>query len=441
MEVCRIVNVTRLLGSLAGMACCAGFAAAQPATAPGALPPVADTPATQPAPGSHTPASVEPTAASTADETGWLRVTASSLNVRSRPDTNSTPVTRVNRDAVLYYVGREHGWYAIVPPADVFCVVAREFVHRDSDIRGTVNVKDGTLRVRVGTRLLTLDPMIADRVALLPKGAAVEIVGEQGDWLMIKPPPGVFSYVSEDYVERIGDEQARSLGAGERPTVALRHIAAPPAAGETHTPTTLAAADLTGDWGKRLTDIETAIGAEAEKPPLEQSWDPILARLAPIVQQREEPQIASYAGEWSLRIERRKADQAALREARGAASRDERDRAQHAGELERIDRAREEAARRRIDFDAMGLLRPSFAVPAGEFGLRYKLLDPVTQKVRAYVEIPTNLNLELKNFNGKYVGVIGEKIVTEELGAPFYRVERMVVLGTSQPVAPARESP
>jgi hypothetical protein len=127
----------------------------------------------------------------TAEET-WLRVTAEEVYIRSRADANSLPVARVPRDTLLHAVGRDpYGWYRIQPPAGVFSLVAAEYVDRRGPSAGIVSVRSGTLRVRVGSLVRDVDPLQAEVQTLLERGAAVQIVAEQGPWLRIVPAPGV----------------------------------------------------------------------------------------------------------------------------------------------------------------------------------------------------------------------------------------------------------
>ena len=103
---------------------------------------------------------------------------------------------------------------------------------------------------------------------------------------------------------------------------------------------------------------------------------------------------------------------------------------------------RAERDKARSEFDARGVLRPSFAVPAGPYGLRYKLQDPFTHKVAAYVEFPTELGVDVTTCVGKYVGVCGQEQTITGIGVSILRVTRLTVLNADGPAdAPAREKP
>ena len=74
--------------------------------------------------------------------------------------------------------------------------------------------------------------------------------------------------------------------------------------------------------------------------------------------------------------------------------------------------------------------------------MRYKLQDPFTHKVAAYVEFPTALGLDIPACVGKYVGIRGEKQTIEGVKVSVLRVTRLTVLNPDAPIAPPpREKP
>jgi hypothetical protein len=379
------------------------------------------------------------------EEPYWLRVTGDRVNVRSRADLNSRIVGRVNQDDVLEAVGGEYGWHRIVPPAGVFSLVSASYIQRLGGDRGVVNV-DTTLRVRVGSDLQPRDPMLSEVQTRLENGTEVQIVGElDRDWLKIVPPEGVYVYVSDDYVERISAEAANRLraarpAAGSQPSVA---VASRPGPSSQVAVTTQPAEQpgLTGRWGKRLGWILPVIEKEERKPLVNQSWDGVLSHLRPIAAQREEPEVAKLAAEWTEKIERRVEEQATARTAQEIARQSERDKARHAQALEEL-RREKGLLETGPEFDARGVLRPSFVLPAGPYGMRYKLEEPFTHKVQAYVEFPTELRIDVGACIGKYVGVRGEKQKEEGVSVSVLRVTDLTVLNPDEPKhAPPREKP
>jgi hypothetical protein len=368
-------------------------------------------------------------------------VTAERVEIRSRADVNSVAVTRVERDAVLRAVERDaYGWYRIEPPAGVFSYVSAEHVERGSATEGVVTVRSGSLRVRVGSILRDLDPMQSEVQMLLPRGAAVRIVGEQGEWLKIAPPDGVFVYVHQDAVTPISAdvaERLRGTPASEpRAPASEPRSASAPAATATRP---AEGPDLSGPWGQRLVLVETAIEAEGRRPLYEQNWTEPIARLRPIAEQREEPMVARLAEAWITRIEQRISERDSVRLAEEALRRAERDQALHARESERVAQARQQAASQPA-FVARGLLLQSYAVASGGGKRYYKLIDPLTGKLEAYVELGSDTKVEADRFVNQYVGVRGRRSAHPAFGADLVAPDEIVVIQhEATTTAPARQ--
>jgi hypothetical protein len=356
----------------------------------------------------------------------WLRVTADDVYLRSRADANSLPVVRVARDTLLQASGRDaYGWYRVRPPEGVFSFVAAEFVDRRGPSDGIVSVRSGTLRVRVGSLVRDVDPQQTEVQALLERGATVRILGEQGTWLRIVPPPGVFVYVAERYVQPVADEVATQLQATTPPasqpaSQALAVGRAPPQP------------DLSGTWGQRLVAIEAAIAAEARKTLAEQSWLQAISDLGPVAAQRAEPAVARLAEAWIAKLERRTAELEAVRGADELLGRAAREQVQRERERERLERVRQAATR--PVFAGLGELQRSDALPARTDQRQYKLLDPLTRRIAAYVRVGSGLDAE--KLVGQYVGVRGPRRPDPALGADVIAAEEIVVV---EPGAPATQ--
>ena len=181
-------------------------------------------------------------------------------------------------------------------------------------------------------------------------------------WRKIVPPPGVYSLVSAQYVERTGptrgiikvdntlrirvgsdvqprdpmlsevqtrlkhDDQVEILGEYEggwlkivppegvyvyiaadyveraTPEVArdLHQTKPPTTAPETETASFASdAPDLSGPWGLRMAHLLTAIEEELQESADEQNWNPLLTLLKPVAEQNAEPQVAQLAQSWT----------------------------------------------------------------------------------------------------------------------------------------------
>jgi hypothetical protein len=359
----------------------------------------------------------------------WLRVTGNSVNLRSRPDVNSTPLAQLDRDTFLEGAGMESGWYRVRPPRGVFSLVDGEFIQLKSDDEGEVAIRDGTLRVRAGSLVTDVNPTTAEVQTLLERGARVVVVGRNERWLKIAPPEGVFAYVSVDYVERVDEDQVVRAANGQ-PQVryvadaaaALPGDVATVASGES--PSTLPPALPPGPWATRLSAAEALLDAEAGKPESERKWSVALRELSQIAAQKDEPQAATLAAHYVVEIQRAEpAPPPASAAAPAPASRPK-------------PSARPTAPRPPVEI--RGRLMPGFELELGEFGLRYRLEDLVTRRALGYAEFSPELKLDLTAALGKYVGVSGERQFDLRNEIPVIRATSLTVLSIHpNPAAPA----
>lgn len=142
----------------------------------------------------------------------WLRVTGDQVHLRSRADLNSLPVARLRRDTVLRTLGRDGDWYRVEPPAGVFSLVSSEFITREGPDIGVVNTSSGSLRVRMGSTVFDVDPLLTEVQKLLEPGTRIRILGDHSPgWLRIAPPDGVYFYIASNYAEPIDPDMAAKL--------------------------------------------------------------------------------------------------------------------------------------------------------------------------------------------------------------------------------------
>jgi hypothetical protein len=91
-------------------------------------------------------------------------------------------------------------------------------------------------------------------------------------------------------------------------------------------------------------------------------------------------------------------------------------------------------------FDVEGVLRPSWKIPAGQFGLRYKLCNPTNPNlVRGYAEFPFDLGVSPTQYIGKYVGVIGDRYMDVDHEVSIYRAKKLTVLTPDRAVHRPRD--
>ncbi len=123
-------------------------------------------------------------------------INSNSVYVHSGPSENDYPTMRLDRGTHVTIVGiRNSDWLKIVPPDGSFCYVAKAYTEKRGD--GTVGRTTNALNVHIGSDLNTLKVKLGRR---LEAGTDVEIIGEQDEYFKIKPPEGVYLYVSAQFV-------------------------------------------------------------------------------------------------------------------------------------------------------------------------------------------------------------------------------------------------
>lgn len=323
----------------------------------------------------------------------WLRVTGERVNIRSRADVNSRIVGHVNADDLVEALSGEYGWFRIVPPDGVHSLVASEFIDRVGGASGVVNV-DTSLRVRVGSDVQQRDPELSEVQTRLQPGDEVEILGQLNEqWLKITPPTGVHVYIWGDFTERVSEEETARIAANKpsaKPTATAREPAQP---ATEDVVTTQPVADKTTDAPSQTTPVVTAAPPDREVAQAAPASQPATVRIVtPPPQPAPAAQIKKVAPEPQ--------------------------------KVETIPRR---------PFDARGVLRPSYAIEPGEYGLRYTLSDAVTHKRQAYIEIPPELGFRAPKSIGKYVGVHGLWIEDQIAGAKVLRATHVAVLRINHP--------
>lgn len=397
---------------------------AAPQTRPVATPP-ASAPATT-APAATSAPAVE--SAGQKSPAGLLKVSGQRVNVRAKPDTSSLVVTKVDTGSMLQATGKQYGWYQILPPPGVFAYVSARFVTRQADGSGVVAIESGNLRVRAGSTVFpTEDPeKNNDIVALLPVGATVRIIDQQGDWLKIAPPEGVRYYIDGRYVKPVGEDLPDT--GGVTPAVAADQPAASQAASQ----------PATSDWMKRLEALEAAIGVEAGKDAGQQNWELIRQQLSQIARQTEDAEAARLA----------KADLADVYQRTGTTGEESKSPpivsesppsgAPASGDGAGLPPATPSSTL----FVAVGQLEPAFALPNGPYGLRYKLIDPYSRSVNMYVEFPAEAEINATSHVGHYVGVRGDRRYLREQGVTIVTAYELTNITKEQATTkPARKSP
>ena len=321
-------------------------------------------------------------------------VTGTDVYVRSRPDTNYYPTTKVSAPQRVTVVAERFGWLAIEPVAGSFSYIAREFVDRAADgSRGIVNADH--VYVRAGSEV---HPQKRSSVQMqLSRGAEVEIIGEADGFYRIAPPRGARLWISGQYVKRATGE----VPAPVPPTQPAPPTTRPPVTQPVRVPTTQVVPEPSRKYAEMLEAIEKDLEAEDAKPLAMQRFDDIRQRLEPIAAQTDEPVPQQIAKLRLEQIDERLAMRASLEAARRLA--------------EDLEDTRKRIQRERLglqqpplttgeEYDAVGELRASAAFRSF-MPSRYRLVDPGSGRTVAYVEIPAGGAVDPQQLMGHYLGI------------------------------------
>ncbi|MFO0840275.1 MAG: SH3 domain-containing protein [Phycisphaerae bacterium] len=411
-----------------------------------------------PTPMVHTPApqlASAPAGVAPSEAPYWVRITTDKVNIRTRPDTNSLPVARVDKGAMLRATGTEYGWHRVLAPQGVYCLVSAEFVQMQSESLGLIKTATGNLRVRAGSLLQPIDPLRTEVLTLIAPGTPVRVMGREGEWVKIAPPDGVHYYVFGEYVERVDSGTAERLSAtsgqpvsATPPKLAI-HTASPATAPATSA-TTRPSSDIPGF--QPLTPVSEPLVVTNPPTTRPSTWEAIpMSPVSPPPSEPALPPVAapqpSATGEAPPAIAPPVAEtsQPATTARPSPPAPEQQPPRQpwppHIEPPVREEREPVPSDPDRTGFDARGVLLPSFAVDVGDYGLRYKLQDPLTRKISAYVEFPRELNFDAHKAIGRYCGVRGDRYRVAGVGVDIIRVTQVTVVSAPapQPRLPARD--
>src|SRR5690349_5643380 len=129
----------------------------------------------------------------------FMGETIGSVFVRSGPNENYYPTTKLEKGQRVKVVGIKYQWLKIEPPEGSFSYVGKAFVDRHGDGKsGRVN---NPANVRAGSSLNQMKTTIQTK---LDPGADVKILGEEDEYYKIEPPTGAYVFINQQYVRPAG---------------------------------------------------------------------------------------------------------------------------------------------------------------------------------------------------------------------------------------------
>lgn len=408
------------------------------------------TPATRPAAPAALPSLMPTTAPATAPAAAGAFVgivTADRVNVRPGPGAQYYALGSLAKNETVQVMGAQESWYKILPPKGIYCLIAKEFVETGPD-NETGTVKRDYIRVRAGS---TINPNRSDAVlTIVRSGTKVTILGSADvggtKFYKIAPPEKAYVYVSAQYVRKAPEGTvytppvaAGRGGATSRPaSTEVAVEVSPPPGTETRPPTTATvvnvepttqrvvvapqpAKEFPAGVFQKHSELAKKTSNELEKP-LEQrnaaglldEWQALAktADLPPSVKRSAQLHIEALERNVAMQ---KLAREVAAEDASATAARKARDE-ELAAAMKRL-----EDAARTGPYLAEGVLETSPTVKG-----KYALVDPITRRVKAYVDPAAEV--DLSKLLGQYIGVRGTWISAKDAGIKVIRVNNATMM-------------
>lgn len=133
-------------------------------------------------------------------------VTASVLNVRSGPTTNSSVVTKVNKGTVISILSKSGNWYKTkVNGKEGWVSGAYVTINKTSTNSGSIDVNTNAKKAKTTANSLNMRNGAGTSYSIirkLPKGTEIEVTSVSGDWAKMKYD-GRVGYVHKAYIEYV----------------------------------------------------------------------------------------------------------------------------------------------------------------------------------------------------------------------------------------------
>lgn len=238
-------------------------------------------------------------------------ITGDNVNIRSGPGTNYYPCGKLNAGDRVKVVASKYSWSHIVPPANSFSWISKQYISIDPDNPSSGTVTGNSVRVYAGSDFLK--PMHSTTVQLeLNKGDKVELLGgEMDDYYKIAPPTGAYLWVLTEYAKPVEGvyniEVAVAPKAQEEPEakaelkVKDEPMAEAKAEMPAVVPTNMSVESLKL---KKYYSLTNQIEAERTKPVAEQNYTEIKKSLAEIAEDKQAGKAARYAAFAMKQIDR-----------------------------------------------------------------------------------------------------------------------------------------
>jgi uncharacterized protein YgiM (DUF1202 family) len=313
-------------------------------------------------------------------------VTGDKVNLRCGPGENFRVMTMLKKDEKLTVVKVEGDWCAVVPPSGygIFFLIHKRYVNKGA------SVGDGFEGEVVGDNVIVRsgDEDKGDApVGKLNKGDKVIIIGDVGPWFKIKPPEGMYLWVSAKFVKLEAAEEKRNGNESETP--------------------------------KPLEPTEREKELEKKMEELRKKLDELTAMYNEIKSERDKILKEKQERENAIAEMERK-----MKELEEGKRRAEKELSEKAEIIEKMYR---EPKQREAKYTAIGIVQDYGPYIKGPEGTTHKLLETSEGPVKYYLKAARS-EIKLDDYLFKQVGIIGTVKKTTGYDAPILEVERIEIL-------------
>lgn len=356
-------------------------------------------------------------------------INANSVYIRSGPSENNYPTMKLDKGAMVTVVGIKYDWLKVLPPEGSFCYVSKAFVDKRGN--GSVGrVMKADLSVRAGSSLSSLKTQVQTK---LNTGEDVEIIRDEGEYFVIKPPAGAYVFINKkdvDPVRPLNGESARP--ASDTGVVDGSTDVMPPVNG-TSTPTvadpgtdianndvpstgsqavtTPAAADASSKAQVQFDKLDAELRAAASKPLEQQSLVELKKQYEQLIAGNQLPGSLQRLAQQRLAL----VDQQLTALAELTKIRNEHEamnQKQMALQAEQAELQTRLASHDVQVYSAVGTLWTS-SLQVGSGGTLYRLTDPANGRTLVYVRCD---DPKIATLAGQFVGVQGKVLTDDQLG-------------------------
>jgi hypothetical protein len=138
-----------------------------------------------------------PSVAAAGEEPRAAEVTADDVRARTGPAMKHPVVARLAKGDLVIVLGEEGPWKKVRLPGGFACFVHSSLVRRERPGEAVVDADRVLLRPAAGQEQLPLE-------TVLGKGDALDVLGEEGEWLRVIPPERTHLYVYAELLKDLG---------------------------------------------------------------------------------------------------------------------------------------------------------------------------------------------------------------------------------------------